>query len=251
MRRLAALLALALIALAPSAEAAEEGKAAHQSWSFEGLFGTFDRAAAQRGFQVYKEVCSACHPATYLSYRNLAEIGFDEENIVAIAASVEVQDGPNDQGEMFTRPGRPSDHFAKPYLNDKAARAANNGALPPDLSTIVRARPGGPDYVFGVLTGYGEPPADMKMMEGMNYNAMFPGHQIAMPPPLNESSVTYQDGTPASVAQEARDVTTFLTWASEPILETRKQIGWKVMLYLIVMTGMLYATKRKVWASVH
>ncbi|MBI1778080.1 MAG: cytochrome c1 [Proteobacteria bacterium] len=250
MRRLAA--ALAVLALTfGSAKAAEESRPAKQHWSFDGLFGTFDRAALQRGFQVYKEVCSACHPMTYLAYRNLAEIGFDEENIRAIAASVEVQDGPNDLGEMFTRPGRPSDSFAKPYANDKAARAVNNGALPPDLSKIVSARPGGPDYLFAILTGYGEPPAEVKLLEGMNYNAVFPGHQIAMPPPLNEGSVTFQDGTPATVAEEARDVTTFLTWASEPILEQRKQLGWKVMLYLLILTGMLYATKRKVWADIH
>ena len=253
MRRLAASLALALLALAPFAQPADaqETKIAKQHWSFDGLFGTFDRAAAQRGFQVYKEVCSACHAMTYLSYRHLAEIGFDEENIRAIAASVEVQDGPNDQGEMFTRPGRPSDRFAKPYANDKAARAVNNGALPPDLSMIVRAREGGPDYVFAVLTGYGNPPADMKLMEGMNYNAAFPGHQIAMPPPLSDGVVTYTDGTKGTLDNYARDVSAYLMWAAEPKLEERHRTGVRVLLFLAVFAAIMYLAKRTVWAPLH
>jgi ubiquinol-cytochrome c reductase cytochrome c1 subunit len=152
---------------------------------------------------------------------------------------------------MFTRPGRPTDRVKAPFANEQAARAANNGAYPPDLSMVVKARAGGPDYLHALLTGYHEPPADMKMQEGMNYNAVFPGHQIAMPPPLQPDGVTYADGTRATVDQMARDVTTFLAWASEPEMEVRKRMGVKVILFLIVLTGILYAVKRKIWAAVH
>ena len=160
-------------------------------------------------------------------------------------------DGPNDAGEMFERPGRPSDRFAHPFPNEKAARASNNGAFPVDLSMVTKARPGGPDYVYGLLTGYGTPPAEMKLLEGMDYNVSFPGGQIAMPPPLNADGVPYQDGAKATVEQQAKDVVTFLTWASEPTLEARKVMGIKVLLFLIVFTGILYAAKRKVWAAIH
>jgi ubiquinol-cytochrome c reductase cytochrome c1 subunit len=162
-----------------------------------------------------------------------------------------VRDGPNDEGEMFERPGRPSDKFHRPFANEKAARAANNGAYPPDLSLIVKARPDGANYLYGLLTGYSEAPAGVAMGEGMNYNKYFPGHQIAMPPPLSENSVTYSDGTPASVDQMSKDLTTFLAWTAEPELEDRKRTGIKVILFLLVLTGLLYAAKRKIWAAVH
>lgn len=222
-----------------------------QDWSFSGLFGTFDRAAAQRGLQVYREVCATCHSLDYISFRNLADLGYSEEEVKAIAAEYEVVDGPNDDGEMFTRPGTPADHFVAPFANDNAARASNGGALPPDLSLIVEARAGFEDYLYGLLTGYGEAPEGVTVSEGMSYNKSFPGFQIAMAQPLYEDGVTYADGTKASVEQMARDVTTFLAWASEPNMEERKRTGVAVILFLIVASGLFYASKRKIWADVH
>lgn len=256
MRRLLIALALSLgsasLGSGTALAASEGGALPHQEWSFDGLFGTYDRAAAQRGFQVYSEVCSACHSLSLVRYRNLQDIGFTEDQVKAIAESVEVTDGPDEEGEMFERPGRPSDPFKAPFANENQARAANGGALPPDLSLITKARAGGPDYTYGILTGYlEEPPADVVLQPGMYYNVHFPGHQIAMPPPLSDDLVTYEDGTPATVHQMAHDVVTFLNWAAEPELEQRKQTGVGVMLFLIVLTGMLYATKRKIWAKVH
>jgi ubiquinol-cytochrome c reductase cytochrome c1 subunit len=226
-------------------------KPPEQAWSFDGPLGTFDRAALQRGFQVYKESCAACHSMNLLAYRNLAALGFSDPEIKALAAEATVMDGPNDQGEMFERPARPSDRFKAPFANDKAAAAANNGATPPDLSLITKARHGGPDYIYSVVTGYKEPPAGMQMPSGMNYNEFFPGHMIAMPPPLSEGQISFADETPSTVPQMARDVTTFLAWAAEPELEERKRLGLKVMAYLLLMAGVLYALKRKVWADVH
>ena len=253
MRKLITLAASAalVVAFTSSAVRAQEEKLPSPGWSFEGPFGTFDPAARQRGFQVYKEVCSACHSMSLMHYRNLEEIGFSEAEVKAIAASVQVQDGPNDTGDMFERPGRPYDVFKAPFANDQAARASNNGALPPDLSLIIKAREGGPDYVYGILTGFADPPAGMKMMDGMNYNKIFPGHQIAMPPPLSPDRVTYADGTKATVDQEAHDVVTFLAWASEPSMEMRKRVGTKVIIFLLVLAGLLFAVKRKVWRDVH
>ncbi len=196
-------------------------------------------------------MCAGCHSLSLLAYRHLAGIGFDEEAIKAIAAQDTVTDGPNDEGEMFERPARPADRVKAPFPNPQAARAANNGALPPDLSLITKARKGGADYVYALMTGYVEPPAEVTVQEGMNYNAYFPGHQIAMPAPLSEDAVTYADGTPASVEQMAHDVTTFLAWAAEPEMEARKRMGVKTILFLIVLTGLFYAVKRKVWADVH
>jgi ubiquinol-cytochrome c reductase cytochrome c1 subunit len=234
-----------------AALAAEAPLLPEQHWSFQGIFGTFDRAALKRGFQVYREICSACHSMNLLHSRDLAGIGFGPEEIKQIAASVQVTDGPNDAGDMYERPGRPYDTFKAPFPNANAARAANNGALPPDLSLIVKARAGGPDYIFGIMTGFGEAPADMTMASGMNYNKYFPGHQIAMPPPLSDGAVTYADGTKATVDQMASDVSTFLAWASEPNLEERHYTGVKTVLFLIVLTALLYGVKRKVWAAVH
>jgi ubiquinol-cytochrome c reductase cytochrome c1 subunit len=247
----AAAAVLGLAGITPALAAGDTPKPPSQSWSFGGFFGTYDRASAQRGFQVYKEVCSACHSLKLVAYRNLRALGFNEDEVKAIAAGYEIQDGPNDQGEMFNRPGRPSDRFKSPFANDNAARATNGGALPPDLSLIVKARVGGPDYLYGLLTGYDNPPSGVTLMSGMNYNKYFPGHQIAMAPPLNADAVTYADNTKATVQQMARDVTTFLNWAAEPELEARKTMGVKVILFLIVMTGLLYAAKRRVWAAVH
>jgi len=224
----------------------------HQQWSFEGVFGTYDAAALQRGFQVYKEVCSACHALKHLYYRDLTDIGYTEDQVKGVAAQAQVTDGPNDQGEMYQRPGRPSDPIVTPFPNDQAARAANNGALPPDLSLIVKAREGGPDYIYAILTGFKDPPAGFKMQPNMNYNEYFPGHQIAMPPPLTaDGQLTYADGTKATIPQMAHDVTTFLAWAAEPNLDERHRMGAKVILFLVIAAGIFYAAKRKIWAALH
>ena len=223
----------------------------HQQWSFEGVFGTYDRAELQRGFQVYKEVCSACHPVKHLYYRDLEELGYTEDQVKGIAAQAQVTDGPNDQGEMFQRPARPSDPIPGPFPNDQAARAANNGALPPDLSLIAKAREGGPDYVYAILIGFKDAPAGMKMNPNMYYDEYFAGHQIAMPPPLSPDQVKYADGTPSTVPQMAHDVVSFLSWAAEPNLDERHRMGFKVILFLIIATGIFYAAKRKIWARVH
>jgi ubiquinol-cytochrome c reductase cytochrome c1 subunit len=238
--------------IALSAPALASGTAAPASnWSFSGLFGTFDRGALQRGFQVYSEVCAACHSLRLMSYRNLSDIGFKDDQVKKIAAAVEVTDGPNDEGEMFERPGRPSDRFKSPFPNANAARAANNGAFPPDLTLMVKARVGGANYLHALLTGYRDPPKGFELSEGMSYNAMFSGHQIAMPAPISADGVEYADGTKATVDQMSRDVTTFLAWAAEPEMEERKRMGVKVILFLLLLTGMLYALKRKVWADIH
>ncbi len=219
-------------------------------WPFDGVFGTVDRQSAQRGFQVYKEVCSACHGLYNLSYRNLKELGFSDNEVKEIAKNYTVKDGPNDSGEMFDRPAIPSDNFIHPYPNEQAARAANNGAYPPDLSLIIKAREDGANYVYSLLTGYREPPRDFKLMPGLNYNPYFAGEQIAMPAPLSDGQVTYMDGTKATVEQMARDVTIFLQWAAEPEMEHRKSMGLKVTLFLIFFTIFFYVSKNRIWARI-
>jgi ubiquinol-cytochrome c reductase cytochrome c1 subunit len=243
----------AAILLAVSGQANASGgiELPKQDWSFNGIFGTYDRGEAQRGLQVYKEVCAGCHGLSFIYYRNLTELGYTEDQVKAFASEYEVQDGPDNEGEMFMRPAKPSDRFVNPFPNDNAARAGNSGSLPPDLSLIAEARIGGPDYLYNLMVGYVDPPAGVTVSEGMNYNAFFPGHQIAMPPPLSDEGVEYTDGTKATVAQMARDVTTFLTWASEPNMEERKGMGIKVLLFLIVFTGMIIAVKKKIWSDVH
>lgn len=235
----------------PALGAAESKAPKSPGFSFQGPFGTYDRAELQRGFQVYTEVCSACHALKYFAFRNLMDIGFDESQAKAIAAEYEVTDGPDAEGEMFERPGILADRLPPAFANDNAARAANNGALPPDLSLIVKARTGGEDYLYSLLIGYEDPPADTEVGEGMSYNPYFGGAQIAMPPPLVEDGVEYTDGKAASVDQMARDVSTFLAWASEPDMEARKQMGLKVMIFLVLLTVLLYMVKRKVWRDVH
>lgn len=247
----AAVLAIAIAIGASPVLAAEGAKLEARDWSFNGMFGTFDRGALQRGFQIYTEVCASCHSLKLVAYRNLTGIGLNEEQIKKAAAEFEVQDGPNDQGEMYARPARPADRFVLPFANDNAARAANNGALPPDLSLMAKARKGGADYIYALLTGYGTPPGDFKLQEGMNYNAYFPGHQIAMAPPIAADAVEYADGTKATLAQHAKDVSTFLAWTAEPELEERKRMGIKVLLFLLVLTAMLYALKRAIWRDLH
>jgi ubiquinol-cytochrome c reductase cytochrome c1 subunit len=244
--------ALALTLGAGTAFAAEAQKPAAQAWSFNGVFGTYDRAALRRGLQVYTELCAACHSLRLVYYRHLQSVGFSEEEVKALAAEFEVEDGPNDEGEMFTRPAKPTDPFVSPFPNTQAARAANAGALPPDLSVMTKARKGGENYLHAVLTGYrDEAPAGVEVMEGLFFNDYFPGQQIAMPPPLADDAVEYADGTKATVEQMSTDVVTFLAWAAEPTLEDRKRLGIKTLLFLLVLTAMLYALKRKVWADVH
>ena len=256
MARIATAAALALLALAPAAgqvARAAEGalEPIERSWPHAGLFGTYDRPAAQRGLQVYREVCSSCHSLDYIAFHNLTALGFSEDQARSLASEHTIVDGPNDDGEMFERPGQLTDHFPPPYPNEQAARAANGGALPPDLSLITKARAHGTDYVYSLLLGYDEAPAGEEGPEGMSYNRYFAGHWIAMPAPLSEGQVEYADGSAATLEQMSNDVTTFLTWAAEPTLEARKQTGLKVMLFLIVLTALLYATKRKIWSRLY
>ena len=235
-----------------AAYAESEQKLPHKStWAFDGIFGTVDKQAAQRGFQVYKEVCSVCHSLNRVAFRNLQDIGFSEAEVKALAASYQINDGPNDNGEMFQRPGKPSDYFPPPYPNENAARAVQHGALPPDFSLIIKARHDGPNYVHSLLTGYGPPPADVQLSEGQNYNPYFPGGKLLMPPPLNEGQVTYADGTPATVDQMASDVVNFLQWAAEPEMEARKQMGIKTLIYLAIFTAFMYVAKRNLWRKLH
>lgn len=222
-----------------------------EKWSFEGVFGKFDRRSIQRGFQVYKEVCSSCHSLKRIAFRNLEQIGFSAEEVKALAGEYNIEDGPNDEGEMFERPGRPSDYFPSPYRNEKAARAANNnGALPPDLSLIIKARHDGANYVHSLLTGYeAAPPQGFILGENMYYNPYFSGggQQFSMQPPLKDGLVQYQDETNPSVDQMARDIVNFLQWAAEPEMEERKQMGIKVIAFMVVLTIFFYFTKKKIW----
>ena len=222
-------------------------------WSFEGLFGTFDRASLRRGYQVYNEVCSGCHSMSLLSYRNLSEKGgpeFSLEDTKNIAASFEITDGPNSEGEMFTRPGRPSDKFLNPYPNIQAAKSANGGAYPPDMSVLVKARKGGANYVYSILLGYEDPPPDVKLDDGVYYNKYISGQNIMMPNVLSDGLINYADGKGATTQQMAKDVATFLTWASEPSLEARHKIGFKVILYLIILGLLVYFSMKKIWSRV-
>ena len=258
--------------------AEEEGQVVEkQDWTFNGLTGYYDKAQLRRGFMVYKNVCAACHGLRLLSYRNLGEPGgpeFSEANVTQFAADAQVTDGPNDDGEMFQRPGKPSDRFVSPYPNEKAAAAAQNGAVPPDLSVMAKARSyerhaawymspviwvsdlfttyqeAGPDYIVALLRGYAEPPAGVTLASGMNYNKAFPGYQIAMPKPLSDGQVDYSDGTPATVDNYSKDVAAFLMWTAEPKLEERKRMGLKVLVYLVILAGLLYLSKRTIWRDV-
>lgn len=251
MRALTLGVAVAAALIGPASAQHDEPKLPPVAWSFDGPFGTFDRASAQRGFQVYQQVCSNCHSMRLMYYRNLEQLGLSEEQVKAIAAEVTVPGGTNDQGEPVERPGLPSDPFKSPFPNDKAARAANNGALPPDLSLITKARSGGADYVHGLLNGYVDPPAGTKVPEGQYYNLYFPGHFLAMPPPLSDGQVQYVDGTKATVDQMSKDVAQFLQFAAEPYMERRKQLGVKVMLFTLFLAGLTFGVKRKIWKDIH
>ena len=233
------------------------------SWSFQGVFGQYDKAQLRRGFQIYQEVCSSCHGLRLVAYRNLADLGFTEDEIKEIAAekSVRVPHDDtgaelNDDGEFFTREAKPSDKFVGPFPNQAAAIDAN-GALPPDLSLMAKARMGGPNYIYSFLMGYvDEIPEEVSSQKGFvenedkNFNLYFPGYYNSMPPQMMDELVEYEDGTPMTAKQHALDITAFLNWAAEPELDERKSLGWKVMLFLLVLTAMLYALKRKIWADV-
>ncbi len=244
----AAALALALPAASFAAEA--EIHIPAEKWSFNGITGHFDKEQVQRGFQVYKEVCSACHSLEYISFRNFEALGYSEAQVKALAAEYEVEDGPDDNGDMFKRKAKPSDKLPKPYPNEKFARSANGGALPPDLSLIAKARHGGPDYLFHLLRGYDEAPADMKLADGMSYNKYFPGHQIAMAKQIEDDKVTYADGTKSDADQIARDVSAFLMWTAEPKMEVRHATGLRVIIFTLLFTVLAYFLKRRIWARI-
>jgi cytochrome c1 len=280
-----AMLSGAAIAAAPAEQAEEKPAAAapehyqipRQEWTFGGLFGYFDEQQLRRGYKIYKNVCSNCHNMRFLAYRNLGEPGgphFTKEEVAALAAEIQVADGFNDQGEPVLRPGKPSDYFQWRFKNDKEAAASFNGAVPPDLSVMAKARTverevawyafpfvmakdlftqyqeQGPDYIYSVLTGYVDPPAGFKLNEGLNYNRAFPGHQIAMPQPLTDGVVDYEDGTPNTLDQEAKDVVAFLQWAAEPTLVERKKLGLWVLVYLGIIAVLLFISKKTLWRNV-
>ena len=264
------LLGLASIASQPAAAQEHEGPVPpRQKWSFSGPFGKFDRGQLQRGLKVYKEVCAVCHGLKYVAFRNLTDLGYSEAQVKAIASEYKIQDGPNDQGEMFEREGRPADYFPTPWPNENAARARYNG-VPPDMSVLAKARTyergfpwfvfdmitqyqeQGVDYIHALLVGYKDkPPQGTTLPPGSFYNEYFPGHAIAMPPPLSDKRVEYTDGAPTTVDQYSKDVAAFMMWAAEPHMEARKRIGFQVMIFLIVLSGLLYFTKKKVWANAH
>ncbi|WP_315924415.1 cytochrome c1 [Mesorhizobium sp. SP-1A] len=282
MKKILISLAAAGVVLAGAAAFAQEGgnaaaptefpikKPKEMSWSFSGPFGTYDKAQLQRGLKVYKEVCSACHSMNLVAFRTLEDLGYSEAQVKALAAGYQIHDGPNDDGEMFDRPGIPSDHFPAPFANEQAAAASNGGAAPPDMSLLAKARgiergfpqfifdiftqyaTGGPDYIHSLLTGYNEqPPAGLQVPEGTHYNPYFDaGVSLKMPPPLSDGQVTYDDGAPQTVEQYSQDVSAFLMWAAEPHLEDRKKTGFRVMVFLLLFGALMYLTKRKVWANV-
>ena len=231
----------------------EKTKLLEVDWSFRGITGKFDRSSLQRGYQVYTEVCASCHSMNLVSYRNLGEPGgpeFSVDQVKAIAANFEVEDGPNADGDMFTRPGRPSDKFVSPYPNVQAATAANGGAYPPDMSVLVKARKGGSDYIYSVLMGYEDPPPGFELEDGVYYNKYMDGKKIKMSNPLSEGIVTYSDGTAATEAQMAKDVTTFLTWTAEPHLETRHKMGVKVLIFLTIFSLLVYLSMKRIWSRI-
>jgi ubiquinol-cytochrome c reductase cytochrome c1 subunit len=255
----------------PASAAGEAEKPPQMEWSWTGPFGTFDRASAQRGLQVYTQVCSSCHGLEQVAYRNLTALGYTEDQVKEFAAQFEVQDGPDEFGDMFFRPAEPSDKFVSPFPNEQAARAANGGAYPVDLSLIAKNRAhgfggigqnflamlqikgssSGADYIHALLgLGYVDAPEDVNLLPGQWYNKYMPGGAIAMPPPIYPDGVEYEDGTEATVEQQAYDVATFLAWAAEPTLEQRKQTGVGVLIFLALFTGLMIAVKRQTWANV-
>ncbi len=264
------LAALAAVAAVPAAAQTEQVAPPRLQWSFAGPFGKYDEAQLQRGFKIYREVCSNCHSLNLLSIGSLADAGgpgFSEEQVTQIASEYKIKDV-DDKGQPIERSGRPADHFPAPFANALAAAAAN-GVAPPDMSTLAKARgysrgfpwfivdavmqyqEQGPDYIAAILKGYQDPPKGFTLPPGGHYNEYFPGHNIAMPPPLQAGQVTYDDGSPQTMEQYSKDVAAFLMWAAEPKLVQRKRIGFQVIIFLIVLSGLLYFTKKKVWSAVH
>jgi ubiquinol-cytochrome c reductase cytochrome b/c1 subunit len=260
---------LGLASIGPALAAEDVPQPPRVKWSFSGPFGKFDRGQLQRGLKVYREVCAVCHGLKYVAFRNLADLGYSEAQVKAIAAEYKIPDGPNDAGEMFERDGRPADYFPTPWKNENAARAQYNG-VPPDMSVLAKARgyergfpwfildmftqfqEHGVDYIHALLVGYKEkPPEGFTLPQGSSYNVYFPGHAIAMPPPLSDQRVEYTDGAPTTTDQYAKDVAAFMMWAAEPHMEARKRIGFQVMIFLLIFAGLLYFTKKKVWADAH
>lgn len=250
MKKLFLTLAAALFSLPVLAAGGGDVTLRSADWSFSGPFGTFDKASMQRGFQAYKEVCAGCHSMDYIAFRNLADLGYNEAEIKAIAAEYEVVDGPNDEGEMFTRPAIPADRIPSPYPNENAARSANNGAYPPDLSLIFKARANGADYLYSLLTSYHEAPEGTDVPDGMYYNTAYAGNLIAMPQPLYGDDVEYVDGADTSMDAVAMDLVQFLAWTAEPAMEERKRTGVAVMIFLILLSGLSYGAMRFIWADV-
>lgn len=241
--------ALTVFAASPGLAAGGGEPVPHQHWHFSGYTGTYDKASMQRGLKVYREVCAACHSLRHVAFRNLEALGYTEAQVKNIAAEYDVTDGPDDEGEMFTRPGRPSDRFPSPYANKQAAVAAN-GAMPPDLSLMTKARGHGSDYVYALLTGYKDTPEGAEVPEGKAWNKYFPGHVISMVAPLMDGQIAYEDGSPETVKQYSYDVVNFLTWAADPYMEDRKRTGFKVILFLLAFAAVMFAYKKKIWADV-
>ena len=222
----------------------------HVNWSFSGPLGKFDKSSMQRGFQTYKQVCASCHSLNYVAFRNLKDLGYNQNEIKSIASEYEIQDGPDDDGEMFLRTGVPADKFPSPYPNNNAARSANNGAYPPDLSLIFKARANGANYLYSLLTSYEDAPKDMKVPDGMYYNSAYPGNLIAMPQPLYGDDVDYADGSEASIEAISKDLVNFLAWTAEPSMEKRKRTGVAVITFLLILVGMTYGAMRYIWSDV-
>lgn len=242
--------AIAILSTASAFASTQGEKPKEMQWAFDGMTGKFDYAAIQRGFKVYKEVCSACHSVKLLAFRHLEQIGFSQDQVKSLASEYDVQDGPNEEGQMFKRPGRPSDAIPSPYANEKEARAANNSALPPDLSLIVKARQGGANYIYSILTGFTNPPESVKLGENMYYNPYFAGGQIAMMPPLiSEGQITFDDGTKATVEQMAHDVVNFLQWAAEPEMQDRKSIGLRALTFVGILAVLMWFANKAVWRN--
>ena len=236
--------------LIPNLFAEEAMSLKKQNWSFEGIFGRYDNSTLQRGLQIYQEVCSACHGMKRLRFRELRDLGFTDDQIKKYAKTFEILDGPNELGEMFMRPGEPSDTFVSPYKNKEEAKASFGGSYPPDLSLLTKAIKNGPDYIYSLLIGYEDPPKEFKLTDGLYYNPYYDGKVIAMPPPLYDNAIEYIDGTNASLDQLSYDIVHFLNWAAEPKLQQRKSLGLKVLLFLIVLTLLLYVTMKEIWSRI-
>jgi ubiquinol-cytochrome c reductase cytochrome b/c1 subunit len=267
----ALVLAGSLVAIAqPASAQTEQVPPSRQKWSFAGPFGKYDEGQLQRGFKIYREVCANCHAMEMVSFHNLADAGgpgFSEAQAEAVAAEYKIKDL-DDQGNQIERAGRLADHFPPPFANELVAKATY-GVPPPDMSTLAKARgyqrgfpwfvfdivtqyqEQGPDYIAAYISGYKDPPKDLKLPENGHYNEYFPGHNTAMPQPLQDGQVKYDDGTPETVAQYGKDVAAFLMWVAEPKLDARKRIGFQVFIFLIVFAGLMYFTKKKVWSAVH